>query len=555
MKYKFTKIVAFLIAILMVLTACGNGKSSTYNGDGQVLRKVLTQDMTTFDTAHATDNVTFDVFNQVYEGLYTLDKNDQAKPAIAEGEPKKSDGGKTLTIKLRKDAKWSNGDQVTANDFVYAWKRVLNPKTASEYAYIMYDIKNAEDINMGKKKVNELGVKAVNNHTLKIQLEKPIPYINELLAFGTFLPQNPKAVKKYGDKYGTTPEKTVFNGPFKVKQWSPEDKLLMVKNNDYWDNKKVHLNKVNYKIIKDSQSGASLYDTGSVDDTAITSEQVDKYKDSPALKKRLLAFTWFIKMNQDKVPEFKNKDFRLAIAQAINKKEYVDDVLNNGSQTMDKFTARKTFLSPDGKDYSDGVKSKLQYNPQQAREHLDKAKKALGKDKFVFTLNTNETPSDKVGSEYLKSQIQKNLPGVTVKIKQMPGKQRISAELSGNYETTLSGWGPDYADPLTFLNIMTTGNSQNNTGWGSKKYDKMVKDANGKLLKKPEERDKTLKEAETYYLSEAPVAPIFQQGQAHLTNPQVKGIIYHKIGGDTSLKGAYIDKSIDRKTGKKKKDK
>ncbi|MCD8828636.1 peptide ABC transporter substrate-binding protein [Staphylococcus gallinarum] len=552
MNFKYFKVIAMLVVASLILSACGNSSGSTYNGDGQVLRKVLPQDMTTFDSAHATDNITFDMYNQVYEGLYTLDGKDQAKPALADGKPKVSNGGKTLEINIRKNAKWSNGDPVTANDFVYAWKRVLNPKTASEYAYIMYDIKNAEDINMGKKKPDTLGVTAINKHKIKIELTKPIPYIKELLAFGTFMPVNPKIVKKYGERYGTTPDKTVFNGPFKVTNWSPEDKIQLVKNNKYWDKKVVKLDKVNFKILKDSQSGASLYDTGSVDDTIITSEQVDKYKDSPALNKRLLAFTYFIKMNEKTVPAFKNQDFRLAVAKAINKKEYVNDVLNNGSTVMDKFTAKDTFLSPNGEDYTKGVHSPLKYNPKEAKKHLDKAKKALGQDKIAFTLNTNETPADKVGAQYLKNQIQTNLPGVTVNIKSMPGKQRISSELSGNYESSLSGWGPDYADPLTFLNIMTTGNSQNNTDWGSKKYDNAIKETNGSLLKQKDKRDQTLKETEEYMLKQAPIAPVFQKGEAHLTNPQVKGVIYHKIGGDTNLKYAYIDKSIDRETGKKK---
>ncbi|PTK89478.1 peptide ABC transporter substrate-binding protein, partial [Staphylococcus gallinarum] len=157
MNFKYFKVIAMLVVASLILSACGNSSGSTYNGDGQVLRKVLPQDMTTFDSAHATDNITFDMYNQVYEGLYTLDGKDQAKPALADGKPKVSNGGKTLEINIRKNAKWSNGDPVTANDFVYAWKRVLNPKTASEYAYIMYDIKNAEDINMGKKKPDTLG--------------------------------------------------------------------------------------------------------------------------------------------------------------------------------------------------------------------------------------------------------------------------------------------------------------------------------------------------------------------------------------------------------------
>ena len=548
------KLPIIIIAFITFLAGCSN-EDGIYSDKGQVFRKVLSQDMASLDTALVTDTVSFDVFNQVYEGLYTLDKNDKAVPGVAKEMPEKSNGGKTLTIKLRKNAKWSNGEPVTAHDFVYSWRRAINPDTASEYAYIMYDIKNAEEINLGKKKVKDLGIKAVNDHTLKVELTKPIPYINELFAFGVFMPVNKHAVEKYGEQYGTKASKAVYNGPFKVKDWKVEDKIQLVKNNDYWDKKNVSLDRVNYKVLKDQQAGASLYDTGSTDDTTITADQVDKYKGKPALKKRLLASTFFIKLNQKDVPAFKNKQMRLAISQAIDKQGYVDSVKNNGSTAFDGFTSKLTANTTDGKDFADTIKSPLTYNPKAAKANLEKAKKELGVKEITFKMNTEDTPDAKISAEYIKSQVEKNLPGVTMKIQQLPFKQRVNRELSQNYEASLSGWGPDYPDPLTFLNTMTTGNSQNKTGWSNKEFDKLTKEANGPLLKKPKEREAAMKKAEELLLHDAPVAPIYQKGEAHLTNPQVKGLFYHQIGGDTSLKYVKIDKSIDRKTGKKKKDK
>ncbi|UXR70111.1 peptide ABC transporter substrate-binding protein [Staphylococcus sp. IVB6246] len=545
------KIFTPLLAATLVLSACGSGEG-IYDDKGQVFRKVIPQDMSSLDTAKVTDTVSFDKFNQVYEGLYVLDGDDKAQPGVAKGEPKISEDGKTWTVKLREDAKWSNGDPVTAHDFEFAWKRVVDPDTASEYAYIMYDLKNAEEINLGKKKVDSLGVKALDDHTLQFELTKAIPYFKEMLAFGTYMPQNEKVVKKYGDRYGTNEDKAVYNGPFKVKEWAVEDKILLVKNDKYWDKDVVKLDKVNYKVLKDGQAGASLYDTNSVDDTTISSEQVEKYKDNPALKKRLLAATFYLKLNQGTVSAFKDKNMRLALAQAVDKQAYVDAVLNNGSAPSDGFTSKATAKAPDDSDFADQINSPLVYNPEKAKENYEKAKKTLGEDSFTFKLNTEDTPASKISAEFIKAQIEKNLPGVTIKIQQLPFKQRIAREQSENYDISLSGWGPDYPDPLTFLNIMTTGNSSNNTGWGNKEYDKMLKDANGALLQKEEERNQTLIDAEELLLNNAPITPIYQKGEAHLTNPQVKNLQYHNIGGDTTLKYAYIDKSIDRETGKKK---
>ena len=544
-KYKY---LTLLVIVTLILSACSN-KKSLYSDEGQVFRKIITQDITTLDTALITDAVSSDVVGQTFEGLYSIDKNDKVTLGVAKETPQKSNGGKTLTINLRKNAKWSNGDPVTAHDFIYAWRKVVDPKTASEFAYIMSDIKNADLVNTGKKPLNSLGIKALNKYKLQIDLERPVPYINELLALSTFYPQD---AKKYGKKYGTNAERAVYNGPFKVTNWQVEDKIQLVKNNQYWDKKSVKLDKVNYKVLKDQQAGASLYDTNSIDDTIITSEQVDKYKGSKELNYRLTAATFYIKMNEKTVPEFKNKNLRLAIAQAINKKGYVKTVLNDGSLASNNFTGIGTAKTPDGKDFASTVESPLKYNPKVAKQNWEKAKKELGKKEFAFTMNTQDTPAAKIAAEYIKSQVESNLPGVTLKIKQMPFKQKTTLELANNYEATYSGWSPDYPDPTAFLETMTKDNAQNNTDWDNKEYNRLLKESNSSLLRETEKRNEALQRAESILLHDAPVAPVYQKGEAHLTNPQVKGLQYHKIGPDTTLKHVYIDKSIDRETGKKK---
>ena len=475
---KSFKVLIILLSVCIILSACSN-KQSLYSDQGQVFRKVITQDMTTLDTALITDAVSGDIVAQAFEGLYTLNKEDKAEPAIAKSFPKKSNGGKTLTINLRKNAKWSNGDSVTAYDFVYAWRKVVNPKTASEFAYIMSDIKNADEVNAGKKSVKDLGIKAIGKYKLQVDLERPVPYINELLALNTFNPQNEKVAKKFGEQYGTTAEKAVYNGPFKVTNWKVEDKIQLVKNEQYWD-----------------------------------------------------------------------KNLRLAISQAINKKGYVNSVLNDGSLPSNNFTGVGTADTPDGKDFARTIKSPLKFNPDLAKKNWRKAQKELGKNKFTFTMNTQDTPASKIAAEYIKSQIESHLPGVTLKIKQMPFKQKTTLELANNYEASYSGWSPDYPDPTAFLQTMTKNNAQNNTDWSNKEYDQLLKDANSKLLRKPGERNTSLQKAEYILLHEAPVAPVYQKGEAHLTNPQVKGLQYHKVGPETTLKHVYIDKSINRETGK-----
>ncbi|MGG0187788.1 peptide ABC transporter substrate-binding protein, partial [Bacillus rhizoplanae] len=212
---KISAVVAPVLAMSVALTACsgsGDKKASTEPkneekktegklASKQVLNLLETQEIPSMDSSKATDAVSFLALNNVMEGLYRLDKDQKPTPGMAESY-KKSDDGKTYTFKLRKDAKWSNGDPVTAKDFVFAWQRLLDPKTAAEYAFIMYDVKNAQAINEGKAPVDSLGVKAVDDNTLEVQLDNPVPYFIELTTFGSFYPLNEKVVKEKGDKYG-----------------------------------------------------------------------------------------------------------------------------------------------------------------------------------------------------------------------------------------------------------------------------------------------------------------------------------------------------------------
>lgn len=236
MTRKLKALILILVATI-ALSGCAND-DGIYSDKGQVFRKILSSDLTSLDTSLITDEISSEVTAQTFEGLYTLGKGDKPVLGVAKAFPEKSKDGKTLKVKLRSDAKWSNGDKVTAQDFVYAWRKTVDPKTGSEFAYIMGDIKNASDISTGKKPVEQLGIKALDDETLQIELEKPVPYINQLLALNTFAPQNEKVAKKYGKNYGTAADRAVYNGPFKVDDWKQEDKTLLSKNQYYWDKRK-----------------------------------------------------------------------------------------------------------------------------------------------------------------------------------------------------------------------------------------------------------------------------------------------------------------------------
>ncbi|GAA0104128.1 hypothetical protein UT300013_07500 [Paraclostridium sordellii] len=272
------------------------------NGKNEI-NTTSSSDISSMDTAKASDSTSFEAINNVMEGLVRVNLKNELIPGMAESWEKSSDA-KTWTFKIRPDAKWSNGDPVTAHDFEYAFIRNLTPETACEYAYVMYDIKGAEDFNLGKTKdSSSVGVKAIDDHTLEVKLNRPVNYFDQLMAFPVFFPVNQNVVEAYGDDYGTSKDNLVFNGPFVMDSWKIEDQYGLKKNEKYWDNKTVNLDKVNFKVVKDINAAVNLYETGEIDKVVLASEHVDKYKDSKEFKTIKYASCNFLMVNAGNPPK------------------------------------------------------------------------------------------------------------------------------------------------------------------------------------------------------------------------------------------------------------
>ncbi|MEH6978343.1 peptide ABC transporter substrate-binding protein, partial [Bacillus pseudomycoides] len=286
MKKKVPVLVASTLAMSMVLGACSYQKDESQakakgesgnNNAKQVINLTETQEIPTMDTALSADAVSSRVMNNTMEGLYRLDKGDKLVPGVAKSS-EKSEDGKKYTFKLREDAKWSNGDPVTAKDFVYAWQRAINPDKAAVSAYIMFDVKNAQKINKKEMTPDQLGVKAIDDYTLEVELEHPVPYFENLMIYPLFYPVNEKYAKEQGNKFGLEANTTLYNGPFVLSDWKHERSFQIKKNPSYWDNKEVKLEEVNFNIVKDMATAINLYDTKAIDRVILRSEFVDKYK-------------------------------------------------------------------------------------------------------------------------------------------------------------------------------------------------------------------------------------------------------------------------------------
>ncbi|MDM5189237.1 peptide ABC transporter substrate-binding protein [Bacillus sp. DX4.1] len=553
---KLTAVVAPVLAVSMALTACsGSGdkeKANTSPKDDkksggklaakQVLNLTEAQEIPSMDSAKATDQVSFLVMNNVMEGLYRLDKENKATPGVAESHTKSNDG-KKYTFKLNKDAKWSNGDSVTAKDFVYAWKRALDPNTAAEYAYIMYDLKNAKAINEGKAAMDTLGVKAVDDYTLEVELENPVPYFIELTSFGTFYPLNEKFVTEKGGKFGLESDTTLYNGPFTLNDWKHEEGWKMKKNEQYWDKKSVKLEEINFNVVKEVSTRVNLYESGQIDRAVLASEYVDKFKSSPDFFTEKTPSVFFLRLNQKRGGQdtvLKNENLRKAIAMGFDKKGLTNVILNDGSTPADYLVPKDFAKSPDGKDFRKENGDILKTDVKKAKEHWEKAKKELGKEEVTVELLNYDTDNAKKLGEFLKGDLEKNLPGLKINLKNQPFKQKLKLETDQDYELSYAGWGPDYLDPMTFIDMFVTKGSHNQMEYSNPKYDEIVEKGKGELLTKTKDRWEGLLKAEKMLLDDAAIAPVFQRGNAIIQKPKVKGIVLHPVGGDYSYKWAYI---------------
>jgi oligopeptide transport system substrate-binding protein len=564
-KSKFLLLFALSLVLSTFLAACnyGGGGDTGKEKEGgtgeetdavQEIKALESALIPSMDSVMAQDTVSFTTLNNVMEGLYRLDPDQEIVEGIAEGEPEINEDGTVYTFKLR-DSKWSNGDAVTAQDFVYAWHRAIDPENASPYGPYMMDgkIKGAAEISAagaeGKEyDLNTLGIKAIDEETLEITLERALPeqLFKSLMAFPTFYPQNQKFVDEQGDKYATTADTLVFNGPFTLTEWggSTDSSWTYTKNKDYWDSETVKLEKVQWNRVEDSQTASNLFETGEADITPkLSSDIVPQYEGDERIVKWLEPTIFWIKMNQKGNEALQNADIRKAIAQAINKDDFVTSVLNNGSIPAN-YAVPNEFVKNEetGKDFREiNGNELLPYNVDAAKESWDKGIAALGTDTVELRYLTDDTESAKKTAEYIKNQLETNLSGLTIKVETVPFSVRLDRENSQDFDLQLAGWGPDYQDPMTFSDLWLTGGGNNKMDYSNEKYDQLVKDAQTTLAQKPVERYEALAEAEKILLEEdAAIAPIYQRSSNVLVNEKVDGFTYHLVGPEYSFKWTSV---------------
>lgn len=538
------------LVLVTVLAACGKHNSQSSGNGKYAISQVLNLSYpSSLDSIDISNMSGYGSTGNIFESLYRLGKNGSITPGLAKST-KVSKDGKTYTFTIR-NAKWSDGSKITAQDFVYSWKRTVTPATKSQYAYLFSGVKNADEIVAGKKSPSTLGVKAQGEHTFIVTLDKPITYFKKLMTYPLFGPISEKAVKKWGNKYATKAQYMLYSGPFKLTGWTgTNNSWQFVKNNQYWDKKAVHLQKINYTVNESTTTTLNLFQEKKLDLTQLASEQVKNMKSSSDYTTYPYSITAFLVYNfQDSNATIKkalnNAKIRQAISLSINRKTLVKNVIGDAS------TVSKTFVPQDlvkdaktGKDFTDEstVKNSTSYNKTLAQKLWKQGLKETGIKKLSIQLLASNDEPNKPISQYLKSALEKNLDGLTVNLSNIPSKVASSRAQSGDFDLYLSGWGADFNDPISHLQIMTNNSGYNYGKYNSSTYNALVNKAQNQDANDTSARWQDMINAEKTIMKDQGITPLYQTVYSYLQNPKVKGIIHNTAGTQWNYKYAYIAK-------------
>ena len=470
---------------------------------------------------HVITGVTeFNIIRALLEGL--VDENPHTlkpEPGAAERWEISADGLQ-YTFHLRGDARWSNGDPVTAHDFVFSFRRMLTPALGARYAYMLYPLKNAEQFHRGElDDFSQVGVRAEEEHTLHLELEHPVPYLLSLLTHNSWYPVHPPTVRAAGgeDRPGTRwtrPESFVGNGPFNLQSWEHGKRIIVTRSPTYWDRETVCLNEIHFHAISDSSIEERSFRAGQLHVTGtIPLDRIDWYRKNRPEVLRLDPYlgTYYFLLNVQR-PPLDDVRVRRALAKAINRQAIVDYVTRGGEAPARHFTPEKL----DAYETS----ARLADSPESARALLAEAGYPGGEGfpQLQFLINTSDAHA-RIAQAV--QQMWREELGISINIVNMEWQVYLATTQEGNYQIARAGWIGDYLDPNTFLDLWVTGGGNNRTGWSNTDYDEAVNAA--ARTSDPQERMRYFDTAENILIREMPVIPLYFYRSKSLIQPAVRG--------------------------------
>ncbi|MEG6586694.1 peptide ABC transporter substrate-binding protein [Dendrosporobacter sp. 1207_IL3150] len=523
---------AILIVLMLATLVSGCGKSSN---TGQVLRYALEAEPSSLDPAKSTAIPESLVELQIFEGLTRLDAKDQPIPGVAEKWEITPDGLKYVFY-LRPNAKWSNGEPITAQDFVFAWKRALSPELASENAYMLFPIKNAQAYNEKKLAADQLGIKAINETTLEVILEKPTAYFLSLVAFHSFYPVNQKIVSANPDNWAANVQTLVGNGPFKITNWVHSGKIEFAKNDQYWDAAAVKLNKMEWPISDSQTTRLALIENSQVDmmvEPPVVEH--DRLSQNGLLKVSPYLGVYYYVFNTQKAP-FDNPKVRKAFTLAINRELLVKNVIKGGKKPAYAWVAPGLTNSATGKDFREEGGNFAVEDAILAKKLLAEAGYPEGKGLPPVAIMYNNGEMHKSIAEAVQEMWKQNL-GVVASLTNQESKVFLETRAQGDFQIARASWVGDYADPMTFMDVFKDAN--NDAKYVNQNYNRLIEQA--QTTTEQSVRMKAMHDAETILFDDAVIMPIYYTTQPFVVKPYVKGYFWSVLGL-ADFKTAFIEK-------------
>ena len=529
-----------MIFALSVIFAGGNQEQKKEPAKAVPQKIVYVVNNEADDLDPSTSNETFadPAIINCFEGLVTTDKNETPIPGTAESWTI-SDDGLVYTFKIRKNAKWSDGKDLTAQDFAYSWMRVLDPKTGAKNAGMLYSyIKNAQKYYKGKAAAGDVGIKVINDKTIRVTLESPTPYMLQMFAFRCYYPVRKDVVEKNPEGWHRNAETYIGNGPFKAKEMNFGESIVLVKNEYYWDADKVKLSQITFRTIPELSTALTAMESGDVDgienvpaaEIPRLKSQSDEFYILPALG------TTYYLINNKRSPLDKLK-VRKALSLALDRRELIDTVIQGAG--IPAFAIVPPGLAIGGKDfrkvggnYGGSEKAKV----AEAKKLLAEAGYPDGKGFPQLTLSYYTHPTVKKLVEAMQQMWKKNL-NIDMKISNAEWQVYFGDVQAMKYDVCAMGWGGDYAHPMTFLAVFTSDSANNLTNWSSPKYDSYIAAAQKET--DPAKVLEYMHKAEDLLMSEQRILPIYHRSYTMMMSNHVKDW-RRSVLGSIILKNAYI---------------
>lgn len=539
-------VVIVAVLIVGVIAGCGTpGKkaaanSTTPKAAGAKEAKLIWNmeyEPKTLDPQKATDISATEISFACLEGLTRIGENGKVLPGMAESWENKEN---LWIFHLRKDAKWSNSEVITAGAFYFGIKRAIDPETASEYSYMTYFIKNAQAFNEKKEKdFGKVGVKVIDDYTLQFELERPASYFASIV--GTlmiYFPVNEKYYNANKEGFASSAETLLYNGPWLMTEWVHDSKAVFKKNPNYWNKDNIKLDEMTFLMIKDPTTAAQMYKNNEINVTYISGVDLPAFTGNSELKQFSDGTSAYLEMNvKNKI--LSNAKIRKAIAYVIDRDILVNKVIADGSIKAQSFIPdgfpgkTATFRADYGREYFKDA------NVEEAKKLFAEGLKELkikGPVKLKLTCDNRETTQKYM--QYVQEQLNKNL-GIEITLEPVTFQIRLQKMTSKDFDIVMALWGADYLDPMTFMDLWLTGGGNNHTSWSNKSYDEAIRVA--QISGDEVVRMDAMAQAEKVLMEEMPVAPLFFRTRNVVIKPNIKGVVTIPLANNVDFYGAYIE--------------